>query len=55
MMGGCGTGSDSMQYHLQPGYADYFNISKDELAMILLESTEEFNKIEASMAPAEEK
>jgi putative nucleotidyltransferase with HDIG domain len=55
MMGGCGTGSDSMQYHLQPDYADYFNISKDELAMLLLESTEEFKKIEASMAAIEER
>lgn len=54
MMGGQGTGSDSMQYHLNPGYADYFNISKDELAMLLLESSEEFNKIEASMVTKEE-
>ncbi len=55
MMSGNGTGSDSMQYHLKQDYAEYFNISKDELALLLLESTEEFNKIEASLATREEK
>ncbi|OHB25684.1 MAG: hypothetical protein A2X84_03375 [Desulfuromonadaceae bacterium GWC2_58_13] len=55
MMSGNGTGSDSMQYHLKQDYTEYFNISKDELALLLLESTEEFNKVEASLAIAEEK
>lgn len=54
MMGGHGTGSDSMQYHLQQDYADHFNISRDELALLLLECTEEFQKIEASLANREE-
>ena len=55
MMSGNGTGSDSMQYHLKQEYTEYFNISKDELALLLLECTEEFNKIEASLGNTEEK
>ncbi len=54
MMGGQGTGSDTMHYNLDQGYADYFNISNDELAALLLETTEEFNKIEASLADTKE-
>lgn len=54
MMSGHGTGSDSMKYHLQQAYADHFNISKDELALLLLESTEEFRKLETSLASLKE-
>jgi hypothetical protein len=43
-----------MQYQLKQDYAEHFNISKDELAMLLLESTEEFRKIGASLATRED-
>lgn len=54
MMGGHGTGSDSMKYHLQQGYTDHFTISKDELALLLLECNEEFRKVESSLASLKE-
>ncbi len=49
MMGGHGTGSDAMRYHLDQGYTEYFNITNEDLARLLLEVTEEFQKLEASL------
>ncbi len=49
MMAGYGTGSDSMQYAIEPGYTEYFDLSEDDLAMIMLESSEEFRELEAVM------
>ncbi|BCR06649.1 phosphohydrolase [Desulfuromonas versatilis] len=49
MMGGQGTGSDSMQYRLDPGYSEYFAIDEDDLARILLEVTDEFQKLKTSL------
>ncbi len=54
MMGGHGTGSDSMKYHLHQGYAEHFTISKDDLALLLLECSDEFRKVEASLASLKE-
>ena len=54
MMGGQGTGSDSMKYHLRQEYAEHFAISKDDLALLLLECSEEFRKVEASLAALKE-
>lgn len=50
MMSGCATGSDGMQYHLDPGYAEYFTFSAEELAGILLEAEEAYRKAESSLA-----
>ncbi len=52
MMGGQGTGSDSMQYRLDPAYTDHFAIGEDDLACILLDVTEEFQKLKASLENA---
>ncbi len=49
MMAGVGTGSDSLQYQLNPGYTECFDISENDLACILLNTTEEFQKIKASL------
>lgn len=54
MMGGQGTGSDSMKYHLRQEYTEHFTISKDDLALLLLECSEEFRKVEASLASLKE-
>lgn len=49
MMEGHGTGSDTLQYQLDPEYIDYFNISETDLATILVASTEEYKKAKTSM------
>jgi putative nucleotidyltransferase with HDIG domain len=49
MMAGCVTGSDGMQYHLDTGYAEYFDISPTALARIVLQAEDEFRKAEASL------
>jgi putative nucleotidyltransferase with HDIG domain len=50
MMAGCVTGSDGMQYHLDTGYSEYFDISSTALARIVLQAEDEFRKAEASLA-----
>lgn len=52
MMAGQGTGSDSMQYVLDPGFEAYFHLTEDQLAIILLEANEEFAELEPVMALA---
>lgn len=42
MMGGYGTGSDSMQYALAGDYQRFFPLSEDDLAQVLLGTIEEF-------------
>lgn len=54
MMGGYGTGSDSMQYHLVPGYADFFDLSPGSLEKILLTAQLEFARAEATLAVTKE-
>lgn len=49
MMGGYGTGSDSMQYQLKSNYTEYFDLSADNLASIMLIAQEEFNRAEESL------
>ena len=53
MMGGRGTGSDGMQYHLDPGYTEFFTFSAEELSAILIEAEEAFQKAEASLGAQE--
>ncbi len=48
MMGGYGTGSDSMRYKLDQRYADYVTITPKTLAGIMLAVDMEFEKLEAS-------
>ncbi len=50
MMAGYGTGSDSLQYHLDQAYQEYFELDEDCLSVILLESSEEFESLEAAMS-----
>lgn len=54
MMGGCGTGADSMQYRLDAGYSEYIPLETNTLASILLAVNEEFDKLERSFAEAGE-
>jgi putative nucleotidyltransferase with HDIG domain len=49
MMSGCGTGSDSMQYKLDNGYNDYFVLSSDQLASVMVLAQDEFQKAEGSL------
>ena len=49
MMGGFGTGSDSMQYRLDPDYSDYFNLTPNTLASIMLTVDMEFEKLGQSL------
>jgi len=50
MMAGCDTGSDGLKYQLDPGYEEFFNLSPNTLAEIILTSQEEYSKAEASLA-----
>lgn len=49
MMNGAGTGSDSLQYRLDPGFSEYFSVSADDLPEIILSVDLEFRKIEAAL------
>ncbi len=48
MMGGFGTGSDSMRYKLDQGYTEYIKLSPKTLPSIMLAVDMEFDKLEAS-------
>jgi putative nucleotidyltransferase with HDIG domain len=54
MMGGYGTGSDSMQYHLVPEYTGYFDLGPDSLETILLAAQQEFAGAETTLAATKE-
>ncbi len=53
MLGGFGTGSDSMQYRLDTNYTDYFNLSPTTLATIMLTVDMEFEKLGNSLGNSE--
>ena len=53
MLGGFGTGSDSMQYRLDDGYNAYFKITPNILASIMLTVETEFEKLEQSLGNGE--
>ncbi|MDX2480999.1 MAG: HDOD domain-containing protein [Desulfuromusa sp.] len=55
MMGGFGTGSDSMRYKLDQQYTDYIKIGPKTLATIMLNVDIEFEKLESSLINAGEK
>ncbi|MDO6459713.1 HDOD domain-containing protein [Granulosicoccaceae sp. 1_MG-2023] len=52
MMAGQGTGADCMQYVLDPGFENYFDLKPAQLEAVLLESGEEFLEFEPVMALA---
>ncbi len=54
MMGGFGTGSDSMRYKLDQKYSDYIKISPNTLASIMLNVDIEFEKLEGSFTSSGE-
>ena len=55
MMGGFGTGSDSMRYKLDQQYSDYIKIGPKSLATIMLNVDIEFEKLEGSFKGSGEK
>jgi len=54
MMGGCGTGADSMHYKLDPNYTKFIELKPDVLANIMLVVNEEFDKLERSFSESGE-
>ncbi|MCK4690889.1 MAG: HDOD domain-containing protein [Desulfuromonadales bacterium] len=50
MMGGFGTGSDSMRYRLDANYTDYISLTPNTLSSIMLTVDSEFDKLEQSIA-----
>lgn len=54
MMGGCGTGADSMQYKLDSNYTQFINLQPNALANVMLTVHDEFEKLERSFAEAGE-
>lgn len=55
MMGGFGTGSDSMRYKLDPHYADFIQINANILANVMLVVDTEFNKLSECLSDTGEK
>ncbi|MBD1401588.1 HDOD domain-containing protein [Pelovirga terrestris] len=55
MMGGFGTGSDSMRYKLDPHYADFIQINANILANVMLVVDTEFNKLSEGLSDTGEK
>ncbi len=55
MMGGYGTGSDSMRYKLDQQYTDYIKIGPKTLATIMVNVDTEFEKLESSLTKSGEK
>lgn len=49
MMGGFGTGADSMQYRLDPNYTEYLNLPSKTLDNVMLTVDMEFKKLEESL------
>lgn len=54
MMTGCDTGNDGMQYQLDTGYTEYFDVTAESLAQILLEAEVQFKKAISSLSFKEE-
>ncbi len=49
MLGGAGTGSDSLAYTVDNEYEKYLNIQKDELSLILLKVEEDFAELKETL------
>jgi putative nucleotidyltransferase with HDIG domain len=54
MMAGCDTGNDGMQYQLDNGYIEYFELTSESLAQILLETEIQFKQAISSLSLEEE-
>lgn len=50
MMAGHGTGSDTMQYRLDPGFNQYFDLDESDLCTLIFDCNEEYHEVEALMA-----
>lgn len=50
MLGGFGTGADSLQYHLDSRYTEYLNLTSKTLDSIMLTVDIEFEKLEESLS-----
>lgn len=49
MMGGSGTGADSLTYKMDPGYEEYISIQKSEFASLLLSIEDDFESTKQSL------
>jgi putative nucleotidyltransferase with HDIG domain len=49
MMGGSGTGSDTLAYTLDPGYMHFLNLNQDKIDQLFLKVQEEFSSKKASI------
>ncbi|MBU0484931.1 MAG: HDOD domain-containing protein [Proteobacteria bacterium] len=49
MLSGGGTGSDNLFHGLVPEYVDYIDLNNDDLALVVIEVNEEFNRIRNSL------
>lgn len=52
MMGGCGTGADSMRYKLDSNYTQFIDLQPNALANVMLVVNDEFDKLERSFSDA---
>jgi putative nucleotidyltransferase with HDIG domain len=49
MMGGTGTGYDTMGYRIDPGYVDYIDIDTPGLEQLVVDTTAEFEKVNTAL------
>jgi putative nucleotidyltransferase with HDIG domain len=54
MMGGCGTGADTMQYKLDSDYTQFIQLEPNALASVMLAVNEEFTKLNGSFSESGE-
>ncbi len=53
MLGGAGTGSDTLAYGVDDGYQEFYNIEKSELSRIILSVQKEFAAIKMFLSMGE--
>lgn len=49
MLAGNGTGADTLRYQLDPNYTDYIDLNENDLASIMVDTGDEFLKMQESM------
>ena len=51
----CGSqASDSLQYHLDKNYTDFFDLTSEQIALVMLEVNESFDTLNNAMTDTKE-
>ncbi|MFH1733632.1 MAG: HDOD domain-containing protein, partial [bacterium] len=49
MMGGTGTGADTLAYKIDPGYEEYFSVDKDAIPELMFIVQDEFTRTKSAV------